>query len=71
MIPLYCAKAPVRQDGNPAFMHHKVIIIDDHIVVTGSLNFTDNADQQNNENVIIIDNADIAKLYVQDFQELK
>ena len=70
MIPLYCAKAPVRQDGNPAFMHHKVIVIDDHIVITGSLNFTDNADQQNNENVIIIDNAAIAKLYLQDFQKV-
>ena len=70
MVPLYCAKAPVRQDGNPAFMHHKVIIIDGHIVVTGSLNFTDNADQQNSENVLIIDNADIAKLYVQEFQRV-
>ena len=70
MIPLYCAQAPVRQDGNPAFMHHKVIIIDGHIVVTGSLNFTDNADQQNNENVLIVDNADIARLYMQEFQRV-
>ena len=70
MTPLFCAKAPVRQDGNPSFMHHKVIIIDNHIVITGSLNFTDNADQQNNENVIIIDNADIAKLYTAEFQRV-
>jgi len=70
MTPLYCAKAPVRQDGNPAFLHHKVIIIDEHIVITGSLNFTDNADQSNNENVIIIDNADIAKLYTAEFQRV-
>jgi phosphatidylserine/phosphatidylglycerophosphate/cardiolipin synthase-like enzyme len=70
MIPLYCAKAPVRQDGNPAFLHHKVIIIDERIVITGSLNFTDNADESNNENVIIIDNADIAKLYTQEFQRV-
>lgn len=70
MAPLYCADAPVRQDGNPAFLHHKVIIIDKRIVITGSLNFTDNADQSNNENVIIIDNADIAKLYMQEFQRV-
>ena len=67
MPPLYCAKNPVRQDGNPSFLHHKVIIIDERTVITGSLNFTDNADQNNNENVIIIDNADIAKLYTQEF----
>jgi phosphatidylserine/phosphatidylglycerophosphate/cardiolipin synthase-like enzyme len=70
MTPLYCAKAPVRQDGNPAFLHHKVIIIDDHIIITGSLNFTDNADQSNNENVIIIDNKSIAKLYNAEFQRV-
>lgn len=70
MPPLYCAKVPVRKDGNPAFLHHKVIVIDEHIVITGSLNFTDNADQNNNENVIIIDDAEIAKLYLQEFQKV-
>ncbi len=70
MTPLFCAKAAVRQDGNPAFLHHKVIIIDNHIVITGSLNFTDNADEQNNENVIIVDNTEIAKLYTQEFQRV-
>jgi phosphatidylserine/phosphatidylglycerophosphate/cardiolipin synthase-like enzyme len=67
MTLLFCAKIPVRQDGNPAFLHHKVIIVDEHIVITGSLNFTDNADQNNNENVIIVDNPDIARLYTQEF----
>jgi len=70
MTLLYCAKALVRQDGNPAFLHHKVIIIDNRIVITGSLNFTDNADENNNENVLIIDNADIARLYTQEFQRV-
>ncbi len=70
MLPLYCAKAQVRQDGNPAFLHHKVIIIDKRIVITGSLNFTNNADESNNENVIIIDNAEMAKLFLQDYQKV-
>ncbi len=70
MIPLYCAKAPVRKDGNPAFLHHKVIIVDERIVITGSLNFTENADESNNENVIIIDNAEIAALYLRDYQRI-
>ena len=70
MPPLFCAHAPVRQDGNPAFMHDKVIIIDDHIVITGSLNFSDNADLQNDENVIVLDNAQLAELYTQEFQRV-
>ena len=65
--PLYCAGLPVRQDGNPGTFHHKVIIIDEEIVITGSLNFSENADRSNDENVIIIRNADIAQLYLQEF----
>jgi phosphatidylserine/phosphatidylglycerophosphate/cardiolipin synthase-like enzyme len=70
MTPLACAKIPVRIDGNFAFLHHKVIIVDNRYVITGSLNFTDNADQSNNENVIIIDNTEIAKLYTAEFERV-
>ncbi len=68
--PLYCAKVPVRQDGNPSFLHHKVIIVDGRTVITGSLNFTANADESNDENVVIIENVDIASLYLQEFDRV-
>ncbi|HBX69958.1 MAG TPA: hypothetical protein DEH25_11435 [Chloroflexi bacterium] len=64
---MFCAGLPVRQDGNPGTFHHKVIIIDDEIVITGSLNFSENADSSNDENVVVITNKDIAKLYLQEF----
>ncbi len=64
---LYCAGLSVRQDGNPATFHHKVIIIDSETVVTGSLNFTENADEHNDENVVIVHSADIAAHYQQEF----
>lgn len=67
---LYCAQIPVRQDGNGGFMHNKVIVVDERFVITGSLNFSTNAEESNDENVIIIDNADIAKLYMQDFERV-
>jgi phosphatidylserine/phosphatidylglycerophosphate/cardiolipin synthase-like enzyme len=60
----------MRRDGNPGFLHHKVIIIDNRIVITGSFNFSDSANTRNNENVLIIDNADIAKLYLAEFQRI-
>ena len=65
-----CAKLPVRQDGNPSFLHDKIIIIDNNIVVTGSLNYSSNADESNEENVVILDNAEIAALYLQEFDKL-
>lgn len=66
----WCANVPVRQDGNSSFLHNKVIIIDNSIVVTGSLNFSSNADETNEENVLIIDNPEIASLYLQEFDKL-
>ena len=63
----FCAKVPARQDGNPRFLHDKLIIVDNRYVITGSFNFSTNATESNDENVIIIDNPDIANLYMQEF----
>lgn len=67
---LFCAQVLVRQDGNSSFMHNKVIVVDERYVVTGSLNFSTNAEESNDENVIIIDNPEIARLYMQDFERV-
>jgi phosphatidylserine/phosphatidylglycerophosphate/cardiolipin synthase-like enzyme len=65
---LYCAKVPVRQDGNPGTFHHKVFVIDEEIVITGSLNFSDNADESNDENVVVITGRTIASRYLDEFE---
>ena len=57
----------VRRDGIAGLMHHKVIIIDESIVITGSYNFTNSAETRNDENVIIIFNADVAAQYMNEF----
>jgi phosphatidylserine/phosphatidylglycerophosphate/cardiolipin synthase-like enzyme len=67
---LYCAGVPARRDGNGGFMHNKVVIVDERYVVTGSLNFSTNAETSNDENVLIIDNVDIAKLYMREFERI-
>lgn len=67
---LYCAGVPARRDGNGGFMHNKVVIVDERYVVTGSLNFSTNAETSNDENVLIIDNPDIARLYMQEFERV-
>ncbi len=68
MPTLYCAGVPVRQDGNPGTFHHKVLIIDEQTLVTGSLNFSDNANESNDENVIILHEPNIAAQYLQEFE---
>jgi phosphatidylserine/phosphatidylglycerophosphate/cardiolipin synthase-like enzyme len=60
----------IRLDGNPRLMHHKVIIIDGKVVVTGSYNFSYNAEQNNDENTLIIHNQEFAGEYLAEFQRI-
>lgn len=57
-------------DKNPKNMHNKVIIIDSSIVITGSYNFSSNADNENDENVVIIFSREIAIKYLNYFNKL-
>lgn len=66
----FCVQVPVRQDGNPRFLHNKVIVVDHRFVITGSLNFSKNATDSNDENIIIIDSPEIATLYMQEFEKI-
>jgi phosphatidylserine/phosphatidylglycerophosphate/cardiolipin synthase-like enzyme len=68
MPRLYCAGVPVRQDGNPGTFHHKVLVIDGETVVTGSYNFTQSADESNDENALVVTNPQIAAEYLQEFE---
>ncbi|NTV62694.1 MAG: DUF1669 domain-containing protein, partial [Oscillochloris sp.] len=57
-------------DGNCYTMHHKVIIIDQRFVITGSYNFTGRAEDINDENLVIIDSPEIAALYMEEFERV-
>jgi phosphatidylserine/phosphatidylglycerophosphate/cardiolipin synthase-like enzyme len=57
-------------DGNEGQMHHKTMIIDERIVITGSYNFSRSAETRNDENLIVIYNEDIANFYMQEFQRV-
>jgi phosphatidylserine/phosphatidylglycerophosphate/cardiolipin synthase-like enzyme len=63
-----CAAGPgVLTDGNPQLMHHKVIVIDGSTVIFGSFNFTRNAADDNDENLLIIDNPAVATAFLDEF----
>ena len=46
------------------------MVIGDSIVVTGSLNFSSNADENNEENIVILETPEIAALYLREFDKL-
>ena len=60
----------MRLDGNLASMHHKVLIIDEQVVVTGSYNFSQSAKTRNDENTLIIHSEEIAALYLEEFDRV-
>jgi phosphatidylserine/phosphatidylglycerophosphate/cardiolipin synthase-like enzyme len=60
----------VRLDGISGLMHHKVIIIDEQIVITGSYNFTASAETRNDENVVIIFDPDVAARFMIEFRNV-
>ena len=49
-------------------MHNKVIIIDRTTLITGSFNFSKNANTSNDENVLIIHSPELAAIYEEEFQ---
>ena len=68
--PLRQAGIDVRLDGNSGLMHHKVFIIDGKVVILGSYNFSNSAEKNNDENVLIIFSPQLAQLYLQEFQRV-
>jgi len=57
----------VLRDGNEGQMHHKVMIIDQSIVIFGSYNFTNSAETRNDENLLVVYNKDIAAQFMAEF----
>lgn len=62
--------AAVFTDGNCYTMHHKVIIVDERVVIAGSYNFTGRAEEINDENLLIIDDPLIAQAYHEEFERV-
>ena len=57
-------------DYNHRNMHHKVIIIDDSIVITGSYNYSRSAEKFNDENVLILFDDRVSEEYLIEFNRI-
>lgn len=68
LTTLFCTGLQVRQDGNRYVLHHKVFIIDEKTVITGSFNFSASAANNNDENMAIIEDPDLAAQFIQEFE---
>ncbi len=62
------AGVDIRLDMNSGLMHDKAAIIDGHIILTGSYNYSAAADTSNNENLVVIDSLRWASAFESQFQ---
>lgn len=62
---------PIRINSRYAIMHNKFMIVDGKILQTGSFNYSQSAENNNAENVLVIsDNTKVVKQYTQKWLEL-
>lgn len=62
---------PVKTDNSAQYhMHHKFVIIDKEVLVTGSFNWTVQAVRNNNENVLFIQNKVLVGKYLEEFDKM-
>ena len=62
------AGIPIFIDDKYAIAHNKVMVIDGRVVITGSFNFTKAAEESNAENLVVIENEEIAGIYAQNWR---
>jgi tetratricopeptide (TPR) repeat protein len=60
----------IRISRFPNLMHHKFCIIDERLLISGSYNWTNNAELNNHENVIISNDLNLVSQFVLEFHEL-
>jgi len=71
--PLWSPPADVWLDSRAGQLHHKYILVDAYtptsspVTITGSYNFSNNATFDNDENFLVIYDARVANLYLQEF----
>lgn len=58
-------------DNAQGHAHNKVMVIDRQTVVTGSFSFTKTAEEKNAENLLIIKDAGLVNLYLEDLEQPK
>ena len=51
-------------------MHHKFVILDGQVVLTGSYNWTIESEEQNYENLLIVRHPSVVLPYAREFEEL-
>lgn len=67
---LLAAGVPMKRDTHSGIMHNKFVVRDAQEFLTGSFNFTNNASENNDENMLVWDCQRLALVYATKFEQL-
>lgn len=70
VIDLNQSGIPVAVDQNSDHMHHKFAILDQHLLLNGSFNWTRSASTNNHENITLTRNPSMIRAFQQEFDQL-
>ncbi|KPP76179.1 hypothetical protein Z043_104500 [Scleropages formosus] len=66
----YVTGTCVRHEMGAAYVHHKFCVVDSQLVIASSLNWTVTAFQSNRENVLVTEEPDLVRRFIQEFEQL-
>ena len=61
---------PVKMDMTSNHMHHKFMVVDGEVLITGSYNWTNSAAKFNQENIIVTRDKEAVKLFENEYDRL-
>ncbi|XP_035746759.1 mitochondrial cardiolipin hydrolase [Egretta garzetta] len=71
LLPCACVSGiQVRHDQESGYMHHKFAIVDRRMLITGSLNWTTQAIHNNRENLLVVEDAEYVKPFLDEFEKI-
>jgi mitochondrial cardiolipin hydrolase len=68
---LQAAGVPVEVSEQSCHLHHKFAVIDGRYVVTGSYNWTENAERRNRENLVILECPEMAQVFSAEWESIR
>jgi phosphatidylserine/phosphatidylglycerophosphate/cardiolipin synthase-like enzyme len=60
----------IKMDSTPNHMHHKFMVVDQGVLITGSYNWTRSAARYNHENILLTKEAGVIKSFSSQFEKL-
>ncbi|MBX2946830.1 MAG: DUF1669 domain-containing protein [Cyclobacteriaceae bacterium] len=60
----------IRIDDTPYHMHHKFMVADERVLLTGSYNWTRSAARYNHENILLTREGGLVRSYLKEFSQL-